>query len=58
LIGVGVSALSNEVRQMGLFDAPDERADRLFATMQKLRRRFGDAAVRKASEMGKGEAEE
>jgi DNA polymerase-4 len=58
LIGVGVSALSNEVRQMGLFDAPDERADRLFATMQKLRRRFEDAAVRKASEMGKGEAEE
>ncbi len=51
LIGVGVSGLSDQPRQMSLFDAPDERAERIVATVSAMRARFGDSAIVRGSEM-------
>ncbi|MBW7884004.1 MAG: DNA polymerase IV [Caldilineaceae bacterium] len=51
LIGVGVSGLSEAVRQPSLWDQPDERQERLYDAVKKLRSRFGDAAIRRASEL-------
>jgi DNA polymerase IV len=51
LIGVGVGGLMTG-RQMTLWDQPDERDERLIAAMQRLRKRFGDDAIRRASEIG------
>ncbi len=51
LIGVGVSGLS-EARQLSLWDAPDERAERLYTAVRDLRKRYGEAAIRRGSELG------
>jgi DNA polymerase-4 len=51
LIGVGVSGLLPPMRQMTLFDIPDEREERLSQALHTLRQRFGDEAVRKASDL-------
>lgn len=51
LVGVGVSGLTDQPRQMGLFDPPDERIERLTATVSAMRARFGDNAILRASEM-------
>ena len=59
LIGVGVSGLTDQPRQMGLFDPPDERAERLSATVNAMRARFGENSIVRGSEMrrrGKGSA--
>lgn len=53
LTGVGVGGLMTG-RQMALWDLPDERGERLIAAMQRLRRRFGDDAIRRASEISPG----
>lgn len=51
LVGVGVSGLTDQPRQMGLFDAPDERVERLSATVSAMRARFGDNAIVRGSDM-------
>ena len=51
LVGVGVSGLTDQPRQMGLFDAPDERVERLTATVSAMRKRFGDNAILRGSDM-------
>lgn len=51
LIGVGVHGLS-EARQLGLWEAPDERAERLYTAVRELRHRYGAAAIRRASDLG------
>jgi DNA polymerase-4 len=51
LVGVGVSGLSDQPRQMGLFDVPDERAEKLTATVSAMRARFGEKAIVRGSEM-------
>lgn len=51
LLGVGVSGLGNGPRQMGLFDAPDERKERVIATLDAVRRRFGESAIMPATEV-------
>lgn len=51
LLGVGVSGLGDPPRQMSLWDRPDERQERLQATVERLRARFGDQAVLRASDM-------
>jgi hypothetical protein len=51
LIGVGVSGLSDQPRQMGLFDAPDERSEKLTATVSAMRKRFGDGAIVRGSDV-------
>lgn len=54
LIGVGVSGLTDQPRQMGLFDAPDEREEKLTATVSAMRKRFGDKAIVRGSDMRRG----
>lgn len=51
LLGVGVSGLGDLPRQMSLWERPDERQERLQSTLERLRARFGDQAVLRASEM-------
>jgi DNA polymerase-4 len=51
LIGVGVSGLTDQPRQMGLFDVPDPRAEKLTATVSAMRARFGDKAIVRGSDM-------
>lgn len=51
LIGVGVSGLTDQPRQMGLFDPPDERAEQLMAAVKAMRDRFGENAILRGSEM-------
>jgi DNA polymerase-4 len=63
LLGVGVSGLGEEPQQIGLWDsppeppagaaagAPDERRERLVEAVSQLRARFGDQAVRRASDL-------
>lgn len=53
LLGVGVSGLSTGYRQLGLWDAPREEAQRLQATLDELRRRFGDNAISRARDLQK-----
>jgi hypothetical protein len=50
LIGVGVSGLHAGL-QRTLFDQPNEREERLDATMQALRARFGPQAIRRAGDL-------
>ena len=51
LIGVGVSGLS-EARQLSLWDAPDERTERLYTAVRELRKRYGEGTIRRGSELG------
>ena len=51
LIGVGVSGLTDQPRQMGLFDAPNERVEKLSATVSAVRARFGDGAIIRGSDI-------
>jgi len=55
LIGVGVSNLSQPVRQLGLWqDAHAEKDRRLQAALDCISERFGDHAVRRASRLAQG----
>jgi DNA polymerase-4 len=51
LIGVGASGLHAHLRQRTLFEAPDEREERLDEAMRALRARFGSQAIRRASDI-------
>lgn len=51
LLGVGMAGLQDKPLQMSLFDPPDEREERLLATVQKVRSRFGDAAILRGSDL-------
>jgi DNA polymerase-4 len=51
LIGVGVSGLGPSVRQMTIFDVPSPKEEKLDEIVRSLRRRFGDDAVRRASDL-------
>lgn len=51
LVGVGVSGLTDQPRQMGLFDAPDERTERLVAAVSAMRARFGERALVRGSDV-------
>lgn len=46
LIGVGVSGLSQDARQLSLWDEPNEKEERLWQTIETLRKRFGASAIR------------
>lgn len=55
LIGVGVSSLTPEIRQLSLFDQPpaadNEKHQKLQAAMQKLRQRYGENILQHASDL-------
>jgi DNA polymerase-4 len=54
LLGVGVSGLGPPVRQLSLFDQANKTDARLQATLDALRERFGDKAVRRGSDLDPG----
>jgi DNA polymerase-4 len=55
LIGVGVSSLHPPARQLGLWqDAPAEKDRRLQTALDRIRERFGDQAVQRASRLMSG----
>jgi DNA polymerase-4 len=54
LIGAGVSGLS-EARQLSLWDAPDERSERLYDAVREVRKRYGASAIRRASDLGRNQ---
>jgi DNA polymerase-4 len=56
LIGVGISGFESPHRQLGLWDDPGTLAQdrRLQATLDDLRDRFGDDAIRRGSDLGQG----
>ena len=51
LIGVGVSGFQEVARQMSLWEQPDERSERLDGVVQALRKRYGEQALRRGSEL-------
>lgn len=51
LIGVGVSSFTSPIRQATLFDAPDEKREKLDDVIRSLRARFGAESVRRANEI-------
>lgn len=51
LLGVGMTGLRDKPLQMSLFDPPDEREERLLETVQRVRSRFGDAAILRGSDL-------
>ncbi|MFN8442121.1 MAG: DNA polymerase IV [Caldilineaceae bacterium] len=51
LIGVGVSGLGDDVQQLGLWDEPDPRQERLYEAMQKVQQKFGKGVIKRASEI-------
>lgn len=51
LIGVAVSGLGPCVRQMTIFDRPSPQEEKLDEIVRSLRARFGDDAVRRASDL-------
>jgi DNA polymerase-4 len=55
LLGVGVSGLGEQARQLALWDAPDERQEKLRSALEGLRARYGEQAVLRASDMAEPE---
>jgi len=51
LIGVGMSSFGATTRQLGLWDADVEQAERLQETLDDLRERFGRQAIRRGSDL-------
>lgn len=51
LLGVGVSGFEEGARQLGLWDQPVEEVQRLQSTVDELRDRFGEKAIRRASDL-------
>jgi len=49
LIGVGVGGLTDAARQLSLWEAPNEKEERLWQTIQGLRQRFGESAVQRGA---------
>jgi DNA polymerase-4 len=47
LIGVGVSGLTSGLRQLGLWEKPDEKQERLEQTIRRLQDRFGKRVIRR-----------
>lgn len=53
LIGVGISGFVEPNRQLGLWDDPEEnkQADELQATLDKLKDKFGESMIKRASDL-------
>jgi len=46
LIGVGAAGLAERAYQLGLWDTPDQKEQRLIEALDQLRQRFGEGSVR------------
>ncbi|HOU12041.1 MAG TPA: DNA polymerase IV [Anaerolineae bacterium] len=53
LIGVGVSSLGPPLQQLGLWETPSEKGQRLQDALDAVRDRFGRGAIKRASDLGK-----
>lgn len=53
LIGVGVSSLGAPMQQLGLWETPSEKGQRLQDALDAVRDRFGRGAIKRASDLGK-----
>ncbi|MEX1019714.1 MAG: DNA polymerase IV, partial [Litorilinea sp.] len=51
LLGVGVSGLSEPVGQLGLWDVPDLRTERISGALARLREKYGEEVVVRGSDM-------
>ncbi len=51
LIGVGVSSLSPPLQQLGLWETPSEKGQRLQDALDAVRNRFGRGAIKRASDL-------
>ena len=51
LIGVGVSSLGSPMQQLGLWETPSEKGQRLQDALDAVRDRFGRAAIKRASDL-------
>jgi DNA polymerase-4 len=49
LVGVAARNLGPVTRQLGLFDPPDDRRERLTEAVDKIRHKYGDDALKRAS---------
>lgn len=58
LIGVGLSKLTSGARQATLFDAPNEKEEKLQEALRDLRARFGEGAVKRAGDLGDDDEEQ
>ncbi len=52
LIGVGVSGLGQPAQQLGLWETPSEKGQRLQDALDRVRERFGQEAIQRASDLG------
>lgn len=52
LIGVGVSNLGPPLQQLGLWETPSEKGQRLQDALDAVRERFGREAIKRASDLG------
>jgi DNA polymerase-4 len=52
LIGVGVSGLRQPAQQLGLWEPPSEKGQRLQDALDRVRERFGQEAIKRASDLG------
>ncbi len=51
LIGVGVSGLGPPAQQLGLWETPSEKGQRLQEALDEVRERFGRSAIKRASDI-------
>lgn len=51
LVGVGVSSLGQPSQQLGLWETPSERGQRLQDALDDVRERFGREAIKRASDL-------
>jgi hypothetical protein len=53
LLGVAARGLGPAVHQLGLFEPRGDRRERLIETVDAIRRKYGDDALKRASLTGK-----
>lgn len=57
LLGVGVAGLGTELRQLTLWDKPNEKEERLQQALQALHARFGDKVIQRGDALLDGQDE-
>ena len=53
LLGVGISGLAKEARQLSLWDSPDTRENRLLEALEQLHQKFGDHSIQRGYNLKK-----
>jgi hypothetical protein len=53
LIGVGVSGIEKDVRQLSFFSADTEKEDHFLQAVDQIRNKYGDQALTRAAEISR-----